>query len=254
MKTTLNNAITCSTDYNYIHYLYKLVDSLHVNNIDADIFVRLVDFTPAQLEEIKSNITNKRVRYILDEPGLSNRKDILKDVDHAMHYIYGVDVCKTGSKNIKRLLYSKRSVYTCHSRFKTISMLLNKGYKNVLSLDVDTVVIKDINHIFENHTYDVSIVPTYIDNRVELWHNEGLLNISNTPEAVTFFKNVEDFIFDSGRHFEWNIDSEALGKCYEGYQELRVGHLDDAYKDKEFRDDSYMWSGDSINKYNDKFK
>jgi len=254
MKTTSNNAITCSTDYNYIHYLYKLVDSLYVNNTDAAVFVRLVDFTPAQFEEVKSKITNKKVEYILDEPNLSNRKDILKDVDHAMHYIYGVDVCKTGSKNIKRLLYSKRSVYTCHSRFKTISMLLNKGYSTVLSLDVDTVVIRDINHMFNNHEYDVSIVPTYIDGNTELWYNEGLLHISNTPQSVLFFKEVEDFIFDSDRYFEWNIDSEALGECFARRQNLRVGYLDDAYKDKEFDDDSYMWSGDSINKYNDKFK
>ena len=84
-----------------------------------------------------------------------------------------------------------------------------------------------------------------------------------TPQLIiTFYdytnptekKDVEDFIFDSGRYFEWNIDSEALGRCYDDYQELRVGHLGDTYKDKEFRDDSYMWSGDSINKYNDKFK
>ena len=254
MKTTLNNAITCSTDYNYIHYLYKLVDSLHANNTDADIFVRLVDFTPAQFEEIKSNITNNRVEYILDEPVLSNRKDILKDVDCAMHYIYGVDVCKTGSKNIKRLLYSRRSVYTCHSRFKTISMLLNKGYKNVLSLDVDTVVIKDINHMFDNQTYDVSIVPTYTGDRVELWYNEGLLHICNTTESVIFFKSVENFIFDSGRYFEWNIDSEALGVCFAERPDLKVGYLNNTYKDREFNDDSYMWSGDSIHKYNTKFK
>ena len=254
MKTILNNAITCSTDYNYIHYLYKLVDSLYINNTDADIFVRLVDFTPDQFEEVKSKILNDRVKYILDKPNLSNRKDILKDVASAMHYVYGVDVCKTGSKNIKKLLYSKRSVYTCHSRFKTINMLLNKGYDNVLSLDVDTVVIKNINHMFDNHMYDVSIVPTYMDDRVELWYNEGLLHISNTPEAVTFFKDVEDFIFESGRYFEWNIDSEALGKCFTERLDLKVGYLDDAYKDREFNDDSYMWSGDSIHKYNTKFK
>lgn len=254
MKTILNNAITCSTDYNYIHYLYKLVDSLYINNTDADIFVRLVDFTPDQFEEVKSKILNDRVIYVLDEPNLSNRKDILKDVNHAMHYIYGVDVCKTGSKNIKRLLYSKRSVYTCHSRFKTINMLLNKGYRTVMSLDVDTVVIKDINHMFNNHEYDLSIVPTYIDGNTELWYNEGLLHISNTSQSVLFFKEVESYIFDSGRYFEWNIDSEALGECFTKRQNLRVGYLDSAYKDKEFNDDSYMWSGDSINKYNDKFK
>ncbi|GEM_PF-4102090 len=254
MKTTSNNAITCSTDYNYIHYLYKLVDSLHANNTDADIFIRIVDFTPDQFEEVRSKITSNKVEYIIDQPNLSNRKDILKDVDSAMHYVYGVDVCRNGSKNIKKLLYSKRSVYTCHSRFKTISMLLNRGYNNVLSLDVDTVVIKDINHMFNNHTYDVSIVPTYTSNKIELWYNEGLLHIGNTPQSVLFFKDVENFIFNSGRHFEWNIDSEALDRCFAKRQDLRVGYLDNTYKDREFNDDSYMWSGDSICKYNERFK
>jgi hypothetical protein len=234
--------------------MYKLVDSLQVNNTDADIFVRLVDFTPAQFEEVRSTILNDRVRYIHDKPNLSNRKDILKDVSSAMHYVYEVDVCKTGSKNIKKLLYSKRSVYTCHSRFKTINMLLNEGYTNVLSLDVDTVINKDINHMFHDHLYDVSIVPAYIDDKIELWFNEGLLHIGNTPESIGFFKNVEDFIFGSGRYFEWNIDSEALGKCFTQRPGLRVGHLDDTYKDREFNDDSYMWSGDSVCKYNEKFK
>ena len=47
---------------------------------------------------------------------------------------------------------------------------------------------------------------------------------------------------------------KALGKCFTEGLDLKVGYLDDAYKDREFNDDSYMWSGDSIHKYNTKFK
>ena len=45
MKTILNNAILCSTDYNYIGYLKKLLSSINKAKVNADIFVRLVDFT-----------------------------------------------------------------------------------------------------------------------------------------------------------------------------------------------------------------
>ena len=110
MKTTSNNAITCSTDYNYKHYLFKLLDSIKEHKVDADVYVRLVDFTVDQVNEVKLQYD---VNFIIDRPELSNRKDILKDVSHAMHYTYGLDLMKTGTKNIRKLLYSKRSVYTC---------------------------------------------------------------------------------------------------------------------------------------------
>ena len=249
MKTTSNNAITCSTDYNYKHYLFKLLDSIKEHKVDADVYVRLVDFTVDQVNEVKLQYD---VNFIIDRPELSNRKDILKDVSHAMHYTYGLDLMKTGTKNIRKLLYSKRSVYTCHSRFKTINKLLKDNYKNVLSLDVDTIIKKDINHLFEDSDKDLWVVPTTEEGVEYYFHNEGLLLIGNNEKSRTFFKDVESYIFDSERYFEWNVDSEALENVHENCP-LNLGFLDTTYKDKEFNDDAYMWSGDTTNKFDKRF-
>ncbi len=34
---------------------------------------------------------------------------------------------------------------------------------------------------------------------------------------------------------------------------IDIGLLDDSYKDREFNNKSYMWSGDGVNKYKNKF-
>jgi hypothetical protein len=79
MKTILNNAITCSTDYNYVKYLYPFLDSLINVDIKADIFVRVVDFTEEQLYEIKSKYKN--INIIEDHPLMSEKKTLLKTSD-----------------------------------------------------------------------------------------------------------------------------------------------------------------------------
>ena len=249
MKTILNNAILCSTDYNYISYLKKFLNSIEETKVNADIFVRLVDFTVEQVNEIKLEYD---CNVIVERPNLNNKKNILKDVDKAMHHVYGVDLLKTGRKNIKKLLYSERSVYTCHSRFKTINSLLQKGYKNILSLDVDTLIVNDINHIFQNLKNDLYVVPQTEKGQEYYFHNEGLLLIKNTNQSKKFFKYVEEYIFNEKKWIGWNIDTEALEAAYKD-NNISLGFLSDKYKDRKFRDDSFMWSGDSINKYNEKF-
>ena len=250
MKTTSNNAIICSTDYNYIHYLIKLLNSIKENKVNADVFVRLVDFTVDQVSEIKLQYD---ANFIIDRPNLSNTKNILKDIGKSMHYNFNVDILKQGKKNINKLLYSKRSVYTCHSRFKTINRLLNYNYKTILSLDVDTIIRKDINHLFDLEEKDLWVVPTIEEDVEYYFHNEGLLLIKNTKKSKVFFKEVEDYIFTGESCFEWNVDSEALEKIQEKYP-IELGFLNTSYKDKEFNTDAYMWSGDSTNKFNNKFK
>ena len=46
------NAIAIATDYNYKHYLKVILTTLKKVECKVDIFVRLVDFTKEQIEEI----------------------------------------------------------------------------------------------------------------------------------------------------------------------------------------------------------
>ena len=90
------------------------------------------------------------------------------------------------------------------------------------------------------------------DNKEYYFHNEGLLLIKNTIPSRKFFKSVEQYIFGKNNWKGWNIDTEALEESYKS-NNISLGFLSNKYKDREFKNDSYMWSGDSINKYNEKF-
>ena len=46
------SAITISTDYNYITYLKRALDTLYKNGTNADIYVYAVNFTDVQIDEL----------------------------------------------------------------------------------------------------------------------------------------------------------------------------------------------------------
>lgn len=252
MKKT--NVIAISTDYNYIDYTLKLLDSLLYNQVNADIFLRAIDFDYYQQQKLREILDNLpgNIRLHYDNPNYSNKKTILKDVGSGVTTVYDVNIAKTGSKNLKRLLYSPRSVYACHSRFKSINSLLDEGYKTVLCLDADTIVNNNIDHIFEWNDHDLYVVPTFQDSEVLYFHNEGFLLMNNNARTKTYFKKVHQYIFTGERYLEWNVDTTALTDslllC-----ELKIGTVGDEYKDKKHIASSYMWSGDGVNKYEKKF-
>ena len=85
------------------------------------------------------------------------------------------------------------------------------------------------------------------------FHNEGLLLIGNSNESRNFFGKIEDYIFNNGeRYLEWNVDSEALENVYKD-SNLSLGFIDKLYKDTEFSEEAYMWSGDTNSKYDKRF-
>ena len=174
MKTILNNAITCSTDYNYLKFLYPFLDSLLSVNTKLDIFVRLVDFTETQIEEVKNKFNN--INLIIDNPNLSEKRTLFKTKEkYEIKNLYNI-------KNIlglKKVLYSPRSFYTCHSRFLSINELLQKKY-NVLSLDVDTIVLKNFDNIFNKLESDIYSVVAPYDN--DKFCNEGFLLFKNNKK------------------------------------------------------------------------
>jgi len=153
------NAIAIATDYNYKHYLKVILTTLKKVECKVDIFVRLVDFTKEQIEEMKLLYD---VNFIIDNPNMSNKKTIFKTKDRVdIEYIYKVK----NIKDIKKILYSPRSFYTCHSRFKSIKELLEQGYDNILTLDCDTVVLKNFDEVF-NFKEDICTVQNIEMNKV----------------------------------------------------------------------------------------
>lgn len=244
MKTILNNAITCSTDYNYVKFLYPFLDSLQNVDTTLDIFVRLVDFTDLQIEEVRQKYNN--IKLIIDNPGLSVERTLFKTKDkNQFKYTYNI---KT-PLDLKKVLYSPRSFYTCHSRFLSINELLEKNY-NVLSLDVDTIVLKNFDNIFNDLKYDLYSVENPNDN--DNFCNEGFLLFNNNNATKNIIEKINNYIFDEGNYVEWNADHYALHKFYDKTN-ISLKLLDSKYKDKTHNLNSVMWSGDGAKKYKDTF-
>ena len=242
MKTILNNAITCSTDYNYVKYLYPFLDSLINVDIKADIFVRVVDFTEEQLYEIKSKYKN--INIIEDHPLMSEKKTLLKTSDKViLNNVYKIK----NILDIKKVLYSPRSFYTCHSRFLSINELLKKNY-NVLSLDVDTIALKNFDEVF-NLNYDILTVKS--ESNGDIFSNEGFLLFKNTEINKSYIDKIVNYIFTENNFTNWNADHYALHKFKPNNIDIHL--LDETYKDRKHLDDSIMWTGDANNKYNEKF-
>lgn len=243
MKTISNNAITCSTDYNYIKYLHTFLETLYNTNTKAEIYVRLVDFTDEQITETRNK--HKNVNFIIDNPLMSSKKTLLKVKDKIiLKHIYDIK----SPKDMKKVLYSPRSFYTCHSRFLSIYELLKKGY-NVLSLDVDTLVLKNIDHVFDKKDYDIYSVKS--EKNDDIFSNEGFLLFQNSKKIIKYIEKIVDYIFTCNNFTDWDADHYALHEYIPN--DVSVFLLDEKYKDRHHRDDAIMWSGDANNKYKEKF-
>lgn len=243
------NVIAFGTDSKYIHYAIQLLKSLKYVGTAADIVCKCVDVSETDIHDH----VFKDVNIIFDNPGLSSKKSLMKNLGLALHYTYGSNThSKQGIDNMRKALYSPRAAYTCHSRFQTITELLAKGYNCVVYIDTDTIFNKNIDILFDDVSYDVRVVPTIDKGVTYMFRNEGLLVINNTPASRKFFSDVSKYIFYDDGYLDWDIDSTALQKLYTN--DIRVGFLDDSFKDRTCSSNAYMWSGDGINKYKNTFK
>ena len=150
--------------------------------------------------------------------------------------------------DIKKVLYSPRSFYTCHSRFKSIKELLDKKY-NVLSLDCDTLVLQNFDNIFTQLSDDICTVKN--PENEDIFSNEGFLYFKNNDRVKEFINKINMFLFEEKNYLDWNGDHKALHKFYNNTLSLKL--LDKSYKDKDHNDNAIMWSGDGKNKYEQKF-
>tara|TARA_R110002153_G_scaffold13431_2_gene49979 strand:+ start:10575 stop:11318 length:744 start_codon:yes stop_codon:yes gene_type:complete len=233
------NAIAISLDYNYKEYLNILITSLIDVKCTTKIFVRLVDFTDEEIKEVKSLYD---INFIIDKPNLSAKKTILKKT---------IDKDEIKSHNVqnlfdlKQFLCSPRSFYACHSRFLNIEELFKMGYKNVLTLDCDTFVLKNFDDIFI-FDEDICVVQNIGDNKDNIFSNEGFLLFKKNKTNVNYINKINEYLFNDNNYLSWNVDYKALNKFLNSSSTIKI--LPEKYKDKLHRDNAIMWSGNNNNK------
>ena len=243
----MKQVIAFSVDSNYMSYARALVRSAKQHNVSADIFCRGINLTLEEASSLES--LNENVRVYQDiVTDLSTKKILMKRLDNPDELFWTYDGSvydPSGVKNIMKTMYSEMAAYSCHSRFKTIRELLNEGVDQLLCLDADTYINKNIDNIFLHHEKDLYVVPSGEDQK--LFHNEGLLLINNTSVSRSFFTHVESNIFNGNTFHDWDVDTKILTSTYETI-DIDIGYLDKSYKDKQHLTESYMWSGDGPRK------
>jgi len=243
------SAITISSDYKYVKYLKRALDTINIHGTIADIYVYAVNFTDKQIHDLDGY----NIQIIRDNNHLlSTCNNIIKTGEIEDNTNRNAGILSKDIKHISSLLYSEQGVYTCHSRFKNINFLLANGYNNILCLDADTVFNKNIDHIFNKIDKDLYIIPVIIDGIERIFDNEGMLFINNNKNTISFFKEVYNFIFTGDKWRNWDADADALNYIMK-INPLSIGRLDYRYKDNKFNNNSYMWSGDGDAKYLSKF-
>lgn len=240
----MNNAITVSVDFNYINYLNSFINSIQNIKTNLDIFVRLIDFTDLQINEIRKKYPN--IKLIIDNPKLSNIKSIYKTKDRWDFIDYGIE----NITDVKKILNSPRGCYSCHSRFLSIKELLNKDY-NVLSLDADTLFFKNFDDIFNDLQFDIYTVKDTNKNNINIFSNEGFLLFKNNEKVKDYISKVSNYIFSDDKYIDWNVDNYALHNFFNDTISIKL--LDEKYKDKTLSKNSVMWSGTGKIKYDETF-
>ena len=242
------SAITISSDYKYVKYLKRALDTINIHGTIADIYVYVVNFTDEQIHDLDGY----NIQIIRDNNHLLSTCNNMVKNEEIEDNNRNAGIISKDIKHISSLLYSEQGVYTCHSRFKSINFLLAKGYNNVLCLDADTVFNKNIDHMFTKTDNDLYIIPRIVDSVEHILDNEGMLFINNNKNTILFFKEVCDFIFTGDKWRNWDVDADALYYVM-SINPLTIGRLDYRYKDRKCLNNSYMWSGEGVIKYSSKF-
>lgn len=241
----MSNVICTGSDTNYLKYIHAFARSAKSVDTQTKIVCRLVNVN------VDNIIDNDNMSYIIDNLDLSEEAKYIKHRSSQCMKFYldaGTKSIKE-IKNLAKLLYSEQAAYTCHSRFKTILEMMNSGYKNILCLDADTIIKRNIDHLFVDIEHDLSIITETEHGVEQLFHNEGLLLINVNPVTRKYFEQVHEYIFSGDRYTEWDVDSEAMSYVYNRMKnDMTINKLPRSYKCKEHLDESHMWSGCGLSK------
>lgn len=249
--------ITTTVDKNYLDYLFCLVGSIKQNSTDTIVHCRLVN--------IVDNAVVARLRAILPtiivERDYTELTTVRKNIRANGELLYGkgiVDCLAVKyTKGTPRFLCSDLQCYTSNTRFRNIKSLLSAGYADIIYLDADTIVrrnIEDLQPFLSDNDIccNISHCERYPNGRC--WEC-SFLYVKNNKNTISFIEDVE-YETESDM-FNWDSDQIALEKIYSSkYKDLLnleedITHIEDlsALHGEKLSGDSYIWAGSGTTKF-----
>ena len=243
--------VITTTDSNYLDKYLILLKSLTRNASSCDIHVRLVHGTDDEAAKILS--INGNTNIIRDETALNCNKTILNP---------GMDPFHPSMKSLRTRLLSEKVIYCAMSKFGNARFLLESGYDNILAIDADSIVRKDLNELVELiQIYDFMArietrVPTAFIDPNETMLSEGVMCFRNTPASTIFVEEMASRIEQARGTdlYNWSMDTIMLVSVFKKYKPtLKFNGLPHSYKDITYNNNTHIWSGQGSGKNDEKY-
>ncbi|MAF24353.1 hypothetical protein CL634_02020 [bacterium] len=272
--------IVCTADQEYLPLLKILVKSIARNSPNVDLFIRLVNCEYLEAQEIEK--IHPKITFLFDRVALcSRRKKLQRSGAPLQDEMFGVYDASANPERFRgaKWLYSEKMAYCSNIKFNTINLLLNKGTESIMYMDADAIVRGSLDELEKiSKKYDISMLvetgdESFMPDGGEIdgkklprldyydrltngtkesnyteWH-AGLFTIKNNHRTRAFFKTMERKISAPAELYDWEADQTLFNETYQETKDLSVYCLPKKFKDEEFSDNSFIWSGAGEHKF-----
>lgn len=211
--------VVCVCDKKYLKYFYTLLQSAKIYSPNLSFHVCLINQKRSRKHiELKAKNIYKKINFSYLERKFLNK--------------------------------ANKRAFCANYRAEFLLHVLNKGFKNIIYMDVDSLIrrnIKEYNWYFSEH--DISV---YFRNSNEPKFKllSGIISISGSNKSKVFLENwtkeIEDEIYS------WFSDQVTFYKTYLKLRNnISFGNLDKQVIDWDFQKGSYIWAGKGNRKNKD---
>jgi hypothetical protein len=222
-------SVLCVSDNKYLPFLYSFLNSLDRNCSCVDkVIICLI------------NVPNLKFKKYNFEIEIFNEFQSIDDTKNKLTRY------SCGTLNGRYM--SQFHAYCNNIRYFLIPFLL-KTHKNLLYVDVDNIIRKDLNELLKLinnndiciHKYPLGLHP--VSWREFMTFACGIIGIKQSEKTISFFEELKTEII--------NNDFLSVGDQLDFYKiwvkhqsDIKIHNLELKYKDHTFLENSYIWSGD----------
>tara|TARA_R110000824_G_C14819668_1_gene636561 strand:- start:64 stop:579 length:516 start_codon:yes stop_codon:yes gene_type:complete len=131
-------------------------------------------------------------------------------------------------------LYSEKAAYCANTRYAKIYELLKSSNMDVIYIDVDNIVNKDLNFLYDLLKENELVVVPCLKNDPRI--STTLFGLKNTANNIQLFHDIQNLV--NTKKYDWGIDHIAFNKFLKDRKFLV---LPETYYDEQCDEGSVIW-------------
>lgn len=254
------NVIACTANEKYVPLLRSFINSIQAHN-NTHIHATLINCETSTIQKLIKEYNSTSVNFVVVNKQLSTVRSKLSKEGVPIHEFTTRGLQKNISpiESPPRWCFSEEMAYCSNIRFKIIKDLLDAHYINIIYSDVDMIVRKGLNPLFDIISQNDIVVKMTKDTHNRrtisqpsgMLYGLGLIGVHNSSTTLKFFEHVQLEVFKDMD--DWDADNIVFHQAIELFKP-QVKNMPVEYKDSNYHDESFVWCGGGSNKFfNEKF-